>query len=97
MGNSNIDLLNLKCKIARAYSKLLIMHGFGIVNKVLDFATCVTESSRTLIDHILSDKFNYSFQMLLLNEIIEFLNHKYILISVDTGIRKKDTITQIVK
>lgn len=81
MGDFNIGV------VSRLYTESLTLNGIGILNKFNSkFATRISDASFTLIDHVISDKFDFSYEMLI-DHIPDFSDHKYILHTfyIETG------------
>lgn len=88
IGDTNINLLDFNCPTVRDYNNMLALNGFKIVNKIdTANATRVAKSSRTLIDHVISNsaiKNNCNIKI----EENCLSDHKKILMSIKQNIKK---------
>ncbi len=84
VGDMNLDLLNRNDEQIRLYKEIIHLNGFFILNKIhSDYATRVTEISSTIIDHILCNKLNYKFDLLL--DDVFFSDHRYFFVLIDSN------------
>lgn len=89
VGDTNLNLLN-KSNINKRYYEALASNGYFILNKIdSKFATRVasrvhdsnTSTSRTIIDHFLTDRFDFSLSLSFINS--DLSDHKQALLSFD--------------
>lgn len=81
IGDINLDLLNRESSNIQTYINSIQTSGFCILNKIdKHFATRVTDKTKTIIDHIITDLFNFKFKISL-NDL-SFSDHKFFLISL---------------
>ncbi len=85
VGDFNLDLLHRTDEVIMNYKEMVISMGFNIINKIdEDYATRVTETSSTIIDHILTDNFNSDFNMLV--DEVSLSDHRFLLLSVKNSL-----------
>lgn len=80
VGDFNLNLLDIDCNrnVAR-YVDTIKTNGFSILNKIdLEYSTRITKSSKTIIDHAVSD-LNYKFEFNLVEKYLS--DHKSIVLS----------------
>lgn len=81
IGDMNMDLLNRTDESISYYTETIESLGYVLLNKIeRQYATRVTDTSATLIDHILTDNVEHDFN--LLTDDLWFSDHKYLLLAV---------------
>lgn len=83
VGDININLLNTSSNQTKHYKNLINTNGFAILNKIeLSSATRITEESKTIIDHLMTDTTRYKINISI-NDL-SFSDHRYILANFTT-------------
>lgn len=100
LGDMNADLLSKDCRVEE-YANTVLGHGYSILNEIkVDSATRVglrnyarhgTRVSKTIIDHAITDLYNFKFNLSLNNCPIS--DHKMILLSFNDNSNRKINFT----
>lgn len=76
----NLDLLNREDNQIEFYKECVQSCGFNMLNKISrNFATRVTTTTTTIIDHFLIDEMNHEYKLLI--EDVFFSDHKYLILT----------------
>lgn len=87
IGDINLDILNRKDNQIEFYKENILINGFCILNKICpEFATRVTDSSSTILEHVITDEINTNYDLLV--EDLFFSDHRYLLLSTNINSRQ---------
>lgn len=81
IGDVNLDLLNRTDDVIELYKEIILSMGYSILNKInVEYATRVSQSNSSIIDHALTDDLNYDINMLI--DDVSLSDHRFMLLSL---------------
>lgn len=90
-GDFNMNLLNLNDSKVNLYNNIIHSNGFIFLNKLSsEFATRISNTVRTIIDHIITDLVQYNFSFFLSPTCVS--DHEMIILSFNKPTFKKSEI-----
>lgn len=94
IGDFNIDLLK-ENQTTTKYNDLIQLYGHQVINKLnKNYATGETSNTKTIIDHIITDCFKYSYQISLDDTTLSDHKQMSINITIDEPSKRKSPTTQ---
>lgn len=93
LGDINLNLLNKTCNTTLNYMNMISSKGFEILNLIeLDYATRLSNTISTIIDHVFTDLYNLKYTFLVKDTHLS--DHRYLLINVNTKISFKGRVVK---
>lgn len=93
-GDINIDLLNYN-NVLNSYIDIIDSNGYAILNKLnSNYCTRIANNSKSIIDHILTDKYNYKYLMSINSQC--YTDHESITLQIDHKSLKTTPIQHII-